>query len=307
MYYLLKENIDVIKDAKPKPVYNDRKAVSHYRIDNWQAVMLAYDRISVIPLFKETVDSIFSLQIRMRHGKNFETLPTELYDKYSTLHDKIVAMMTNIIEFCEEAGFGEADYGFDIKMPPTKDFSEFAGYIKELEQVFGQCPYLKVEGEKIELHKTDSGSIWLEFFVIATGSFVLLERLAKIVDKCVKIKSHLITCRQQVAMLKTTELKNDALENILGTHKQMTKLLVDRFAEDLEKEIGEVPSEDKQRVNLTLERLSNMMDKGLEIVASINAPTEIKALFPTSDEMALSSDEIKMLADADSSNGSVES
>lgn len=294
MYYLLKKNYSIIEKANTQP------AKDHYRINNWNAVINSLNEIATIPIFSEDVKNIFSLKIGMMEPKEYEAISIHANDKYLILYQQILNKMLPIIEFCENAGFSETEKGFDIKMPPTKDFSEFVDYIKEIEFVLNQCPYLKVEGEKIEFIKVDSGSVWMEFLVVATGSTVLLANLAKIVDKCVKIKSHILSTKQQEEQLRTLGLKNDMLEPIINAFKEATNLLTKKCVEELEEEIHKTADpEEEDRVKRSLERLVDLMQQGMEIYPSIDAPNEIKDLFPTSDELiSLPEKSIALISDS---------
>lgn len=211
----------------------------------------------------------------------------------------LMHQIDGIINLFEMSGFDINEQGFDIKMPQTNDFDEFTKNISDLNRVLSQCPYLNNTNEKIVLKKADLGSIWFEFAVAASTSSLLLFNLAKIVDKCTKIKSHMVNLQQQKELLKMQKLKNEQLETVMNIYKEVTDRTIDSCIKELQAEIPDtqLDGEGVNKTKMCLENLSTLMTKGLEIYASIDAPKEVKDCFPTTDEVADMIEPIKLLTD----------
>lgn len=52
-------------------------------------------------------------------------------------------------------------------------------YLKEIDFILTQCPYLSSEKEELKFNNVDVGSQWLSFFLIAAGTFQILNNLGK--------------------------------------------------------------------------------------------------------------------------------
>lgn len=288
MYYLMKENYGALKNLQMvnDPYKIGNSSTNRGRIDNWKAAREALTSVSVIPYFKDTCMEILDNPFFAQTNDTFY-VPYETYQQLNVKYTNLLIQMKSIIDFYESAGFDTTEIGFDVKMPATDDFEEFSKDIDQLCKSINQCPYLKVENEKISLKKTDIGSIWFEFMIAATGTSLIAFNLAKLIDKCIKIKSHYITVKQQEESLRHLTLENDVLENLKKTQEQITKALIDNCVEELQQDLPEIKldNEAKERVKFSITNISKLMEKGMEIYASIDSPQEVKELFPTSDEM----------------------
>lgn len=89
-------------------------------------------------------------------------------------------------------------------------------------------------------------------------------RTAKLADYVAKIKSHIITVKQQEEVLRAMEIKNNMIEPIAESYGE---IISETLKDASENEKG-------------LKNLFELTSKGLEIYASIDAPKEAKNLFP---------------------------
>lgn len=300
MYYLLKKSIDGLKRIKKveESANNNRKWTV---LTNYSALNDTLSDLHCLPAFKKDIDAIQQILSDSRFvvadkTKHFPIEGEKLYKDIQSLQYKLEI----IVDFLEQCGFSEDQLGFDVKMPPTDDFSEFANNIDTLQKVLNQCPYLTINDERVKIQSVDIGSIWLKFAVVATSTSLILSNLATIVDKCVKIQSHYITMQQQEENLRQAQLKNDVLNSVIEANKMYYDKLIDNAATELEQEIPnvELSNEDKERVKMSIDNLVKLIDKGMEIYASIDAPEEVKDLFPTSDEIKSLSEPLKQLSES---------
>ncbi len=289
MYYVLKSNYEPLEKFK---MYNELYKVgsSQYnrgRVENWESVRNALVNISSINSLKDFCSLFLDNPYFSKINDSF-TIPYEVYQNLSPKYSAFLERIRGVIDFFELAGFGVVESGFDIKMPATESFDVFSKNLELFNKAINQCPYLNIENEKISLNKTDSGSIWFEFCVVAAGVSITLSNLAKIIDKCVKIKSHFITVKQQEESWRHAKIENDALETLVSANKKVTDAMLDECIEQLQQEIPSVTldKEDEQRVKYSIDIISKLMEQGMEIYASIDAPDEVRDLFPTSDELS---------------------
>lgn len=298
MYYLIKKNYEILKDVDFN-IENEKdfdgSLYACGKFYNWLKIRPSLVELSTVDSFSEEIQyMIFFMdeKSRRKDGGTYYSLEEDEYRQIKPLFSSLIEKLHGVIQFCEANGFNAEQKGFDIKIPQTTDFYEYSEYINTLKKVFQQCPYLNVENEKISLQSTDIGSIWLKFAIIATGSSIVLSNLAAIVDKCVKIKSHILSCKQQEEQLKCMHIKNELLKDITDKYKAAFKedyeFIIQSDSELLQEELGQgrkLSFEDFEKLKMSLKNISELMSKGMEIYASIDTPDEIKDVFPTSNNV----------------------
>ncbi len=283
IYQMLKANI-----ANLEGVRDDFFMESS--LESEQAILRNIKVFGKIPSFEKHVD-------RLREtitSPNF--FPSDVLGNL----DGLILKVTYAIDLFEQSGFVASDpIGFRIKMPPTSNFQEFAEDIEKLSTIFQQCSFLNVAGEQIELRKTESGSIWLVFGVVAvaaTATCVVLMNFAKFVDKCVAIRSHKATYEQQRENLRSLKISNDLLETNAEMHKKVIAALYNSLANELDQTASH---EEKQRTIGMMKKFVVLLDKGMEVIPTLTAPIEVKNLFPTPNDNILGFDVMKQLPGAD--------
>lgn len=298
MYYLIKKNYEDLRNLK-LTIESERIAganLPYGLVYNWLMAKRALQKIANIPVFQDFANDILNNEYFQHDSDNFR-IPTGLCRNLIPEYTAFLERLQGALQFYEATSNKAVNIGFDIKLPPTKDFSKLSKDIELINRILSQCPYLKADGETIEVESVDIGSIWFKFAVGAVSTSIILSNLASVVDKCVKIKSHMITCKQQEEQYRTLNLENTILENLIDANKTATDALIKRASEELQQNLGKLPPEDAERLNMTLKDLSELMSKGLEIYASIDTPDEIKDLFPTSDEIKSLNEPMKLLTE----------
>ena len=98
-----------------------------------------------------------------------------------------------------------------------------------------------------------------------------------------QVKSHLLSLKQQEEILRNQKLQNDILE----TSVESFKLLKSHYLSEAVKEIENMNEEsrlengeERGKAEKSLEKLCDLLDKGVEIYASIDADRQIQMLFP---------------------------
>lgn len=302
VYYLLKRNLGTLENLQllNEPYKIGNSTINRGKVKNWKSGRLAFLEIKRISMFDDFCtlildDSYFATE------KDEFYIPYETYQKINNKFNHFMVQVNTIISFFDSVGFSETECGFDVKMPSTDNFDEFSKNVELFNKALEQCPFLCVENEKIKLKKTDIGSIWFEFFIIATGSSIILANLAKIVDKCIKIMSHYRTLKQQEELYRQAKLGTEHMKNLMDYNKKVIDALTDECINELKNEIPniEIKDDGNERIRFALDSLVKLMDKGMEICASIDATPEVKDLFPTSDDLICLPKPFKLLENTD--------
>lgn len=201
----------------------------------------------------------------------------------------------------EEVGISEREYGFDIKLPPNVTLRDLSVLIKNLDSVFSQCPLFRKDDGQITYSGVDVGSTWLTFIVIGTGAIYILNKLAEFVDKCLIIRSHWLTCKQQEESLRRLKLSNEILNELENKNQAILEKAKEQVVSELAASNDIVDPEDNERLKYAMNVFIEQMNKGMEIYACVGAPQEIKAIFPAVETQALPDATLKMLTASDDS------
>ena len=165
--------------------------------------------------------------------------------------------------------------------------AELSKCTRDLDLIFSICPLFSNQSGTISFSAVDVGSVWLTFIVGGVAAVGILKLVAELVDKAIIIRSHQLSAKEQEERIRTLKLGNDVLEQSAAVYKNIGKELLNQTARDLAEEHDINNPEDFERLKTTIQLLSDWMTKGLEVHASIQAPPEVKAVFPPIEKQAL--------------------
>lgn len=283
MYYLIKDSLSLLRNVTIAE--NNKSKLTPMHIVNYHSLETAFMNLNSIPVFQAaTKDICYWLSYYKNIDDNQHFVTVEAGNSIKRAISEIKSTASIIIEFLDMLGFGESEQGFDVKMPPTDDFDQFASDISKLQKTLKQCPYFNVDGETVKIRSVDKGSIWLNFAVITAGTTALLRNIAKFIDECIKIRSHYNITKQQEEIYRHMKLKNDFLEELEKTNKLIYDELVNESIARLRQEISDISLTDNEsisRLRYCIDNCVDLLDRGMEIYSSIDAPQEVKDLFPT--------------------------
>lgn len=298
MYYTCKKYIEYVKDMK---VYaKNTGGNTSWSINSWKENSIVLNELGKMNPLRTYARKLYeTVPIVYRDRDEFDITDT-VKDNFVTAREILVIAMETIIDMYESINPNKMineEYGFDIKMPEFYDLGEFAKCIEDLNFIIKQCPYLNDKDGQIKYGTIDVGSTWLTFAIGGAAATTIISNLAKIVDNAIKMKSHITTVKMQEEALRTLEVKDEIAAEVLEAYKKANRVLTQNAVTELERELGELnDGEERDKVGKTLEKLAFWMDKGMQIYSAIDAPTEIKDVFPKQQEVSfLSDDLIKLL------------
>ena len=298
MYYTCKKYIEYVKDMK---VYaKNTGGNTSWSINSWKEKSIVLNELGKMNPLRTYARKLYeTVPIVYRDKDEFDITDT-VKDNFVTAREILVIAMETIIDMYESINPNKMineEYGFDIKMPEFYDLGEFAKCIEDLNFIIKQCPYLNDKDGQIKYGTIDVGSTWLTFAIGGAAATTIISNLAKIVDNAIKMKSHITTVKMQEEALRTLEVKDEIAAEVLEAYKKANRVLTQNAVTELERELGELnDGEERDKVGKTLEKLAFWMDKGMQIYSAIDAPTEIKDVFPKQQEVSfLSDDLIKLL------------
>lgn len=280
VYRICKQNIDFFEENNlTQYSVNGQTA---YKMDNWKDFQEKLKLIRRIVILKEYVDNYFNtipIFIRERDILNF---PPETASKLTSIKEQICNRMNSVIDLYESMNLGDSGNGLDIKLPQCENFKDYISYLKDIDFIFTNCPFLQNENEILKFDSVDVGSNWLKFTVVTTASTcIILGSIASLVDKAMSLKSHYITIQQQQEELNSMQIKNELAEKEVEIFDLLKKKRLNDAISALEDEFGEIKDpEERTKAEKSLEKLEALLEEGAEFYATLDSPKEIQALFP---------------------------
>lgn len=297
MYYLCKEYIKLIEEMK----IEGRKEGNHTIrfISDWKRKSVILNEIAELSPMRERARKMYEVIPRVyRDSDKFDITDGDA-QRFIAARTELVVAIDTVIELYETINDKQEKQisgGFDIKLPEFKDIGEFSKCLEDLNFVINQCPYLRNGDCYIKYGAMDVGSTWITFLLLGSAATVLLTNLSKVVDAAVRIKSHVATVKMQEEALRSIEIKNELATEVMNTFKEVNNVITDQCIIELQREIGELNDpEEIDKTRRSLEKLALWMDKGMQIYSAIDAPAEIKDLFPTQVEATYLTDDIQKL------------
>lgn len=257
-----------------------------YSILEWEHYKQTLFVLRQVEFIKSNVDSLYDTVPVFVREKETPLIDDQTRERLIAIKKELLVKMRTVISLYESMGLPESDEGVDVKIPTCNSLSEYISYLKELDFIFGQCPFLRTKEGSIEFKNVDVGSQWISFCIATTvGTGVatcILGNLATLVDKAIQIKSHIKTLREQEEVLRSRKMQSDVLESTLEVFNELKKHYISEAVDQMENEDNQLKDgEERGKAEKSLEKLSMLLDKGVEIYASIGTDKKIQVLFPT--------------------------
>lgn len=227
-----------------------------------------------IPYFETTIRTMYSAKIAHEE--------LEMMEMYKELQKK-VACAISLYE-TTELQYKEDGIGLEVKLPDLNDITELKKHIDDLEFIFTKCPFFQNNDASLKLETVDSGSIWLIFAVACTSVSVgskFLNNIVSFIDKCYVIRSHSLSCKRQELEIENAKIEQKEKEELLKNINRLYRISVENAIRDLQVITG-CPIQDGEemgRAEQSLEKMTKLLEQGLQIYASLDSPQEVKALF----------------------------
>lgn len=293
MYFLVHNALDHWVDPK---ILEDKKdgRIDAYYIDEYESVIEPLRELDIIPSIHKGISELYAISKRGRIGGRVY-LNAQNVARVRSVLAGIKSSLLAMREMCETLGLTGDSVGFDVKLPPDITLEELSECTHDLNNALSQCPIFSGEDGEIEFHGVDVGSAWLTFVIIGAGAASILKALVEIVDKVLFVRSHYLTCKQQELEAQKSAMAAEGLKAFTDAHKDFMKSLQEKALEELASTHDLSDRDAQARLRVTMKLMGKWMNKGMEIYAAIDAPKEIKAVFPSVEAQELPEAILKML------------
>lgn len=300
MYYICK----CAKDHWVEPNITENKLRDNsvlYTLQNFGAIVDVLSILAPINVLHDDVDAVYSIIL----GKGITPSIASKWQLYSmsgpersqfiNAVSKLKAKVTMISDILEDS-CENCSAGLDIKLPDNMSLSDMSRYIRDIDLILSQCPLLWLDDTRAELSSVDRGSIWINVAVIGALVAEFLDRMIKLVDNVLIVRSHYLTNKEQEQRLKQLQFQTNMLEGVVEAFDQAHQLELQNVAGALSDEYEITAPEDRARMDEAVKRLFDLCSKGVEIYQAINEGTTT-AVFPPVDRQRLTTEQIKMLTE----------
>lgn len=259
---------------------------------NWKTYKEMLLVLREIKCLKMSVEAIYEKIPVIEREKTTPTISMNLWREIRDKQNELSMQLEVITTLYESMGLNEKTEpeGIDVKIPKCDSLGKYIALLKDVQFVFEQCPFLKNEEGAIEFSCVDVGSQWLSFLItagIGSGAVAyIFKNLASMLDKAIQLKSHMNSLKEQKILLEKADLSKEVLETTLNTYKVLNDQYISRAIKEIEEENAEnalLDGEERGKAEKSLEKLAELMDKGVEIYTSIDTNKDIQLLFPTID------------------------
>lgn len=280
IYYTCKAALNGLKQTREESLQNGAK-----RLSGWSIGKQALESLFTIDFIKDDANKLYNILSPIDRENPNPDIGYNTFNEFVTSYKKLIAKLEGVVDLYESMRDGISKPGIDIKVPTCDSLKDYINILDDINFVITQCPYLKDENEEIRYIGTDVGSDWITFAIVmsstVSASFVILNNLASIMNKAISLKSNKKILDMQEEILMSMQLKNNIAKETMDAFEEMKKLTYKKYIDELQDEIGKLKDGDEEgRVTKSLEKLANLIDKGVEIHTSIETPKEIKVLFP---------------------------
>ena len=307
IYYTCKM---AMKDLNRVQIYTNDKMDNGEKetsIINLYEYRRALDRLLHLEFIEKDVQEAIEL-IANLHGARKRTIIHTNQDRIISTFTVINNKVRSIIDLYMSIKETTDKSGIDIYIPPCKYLKEYIAILKDIDFIISQCPFLQSNEEELQYNGTDVGSDWITLVVVATGvvsgSFYILNNFAELTKKVQEISVRFQKIKQNEEMLKTMRIRNELLEELHEAFANERNEILKEAVVDLKERLGNLnDGEEEGKVLVSIEKYSNLLDRGVKFYSSIESPREIKELLPSSDDSkALTDTIIKYLENKDQSD-----
>lgn len=259
----------------------DGEAVKIIKVDD---VLHATEQLAQIECLKESSEEFLNNIKNVQKGKMMIGESSSL--DFKRAKEKLLIEINTIISLYESMSLHTKEFpGIDIKIPNCENFMDFKKIINEIDFIITKCPFIQREAEFLRFEGIDVGSQWISFVVsgavaVTVGS-ILLNNIAAFVDKCIIIRSHYLTTIQQKLEVQKSQIEQNEKDELIKNINRIFKIHIENAIKELEEKTGCKISDgdERGRAEQSLQKMGELIDKGLQIYSSIDSPQETKALF----------------------------
>jgi hypothetical protein len=292
LHYL--EEIESLLHIDSKEVTSNN--TTYITINNWGVIHDALLKLAKYQFIYDDVEQLLQLGPHFNSSSIALTVDRSNYTFFKQKHTIISSKIITSIKLLNEFSGEESENQLNVKLPDNLSLKDMASMISDLDFVFGKCHFFVELNDKnsINVIRVDSGSIWL-ILAVASAVVVLIGQIVKV---AFGISEQYLKQQEFKQRLRVFKKGASFIEEIDREFKQK---ISDEIREKADKIVSEnMPDSENRNEEINslyfgIEKLADLMFRGVEIYASLEAPKEVTELFPKQEETLTLAKEILKL------------
>lgn len=213
------------------------------------------------------------------------------------VEDQIIKLRTLAREFSDNltSVVGETiENAINIKVPNINDFDDLAEISSTLQTILSQVIINDEINGEIQIRSVENGSIWIE---VGLGTVKAVSIIGSLTLGAALAYKRIQEGRLMAAKAEKMNMENDRYKKLREHEDAHIELLMEIEAKAVECEFFNIHENDRyNRIKHSLKLLTDLMtDKGVEIHPALNAPEEVKAIFPNLKNLATLERQVKKI------------
>jgi len=284
----LKDTLDLLNNNIPPIQKIEYKTINSQitRISNLEKAFESFKELSNISSFTGKIESIFKFEPFNNLKLDAINIDTGTANSIQNSISSIVTNATLLKEILEDQIIKSDLDSFSILLPQLKGFSDYSNFFNTMDKIV----LLPLFGEsEIEITGFDVGSKWINIYVsTAVGIFIFTQVVRQSFDLYIKdyhqaktmevmIKSYNASHAAQEEFLKIIKTNYEAslLERTNTALSEIEKKYPDTINKKSDTEINDY----KNNLKFSIEEMSKLIDKGLEIYKAIEDDKDNDPIF----------------------------
>lgn len=248
--------------------------------------------IEFVPIYEGVI-------ARMRESELFQTTQNYLsierekglhiYHTASYITDSASSLSRVLGELLPES----EESSINVKLPEPNDFEDLIKTMATVQKSLSQVVVHKDIDGSVRINNWEHGSFWVELIL---GTTAAVSTVSSVIWAAAVISKKLSENEVLEKTVRSLEIKNESLEDILNRQKELTRLLVEAETNQvIDKHYSEKDPEQIKRVESSIKTFAKLIKEGAEVHPTLMAPEEVKNLFPNYKKIDLIESQIKRL------------
>ena len=233
--------------------------------------------ISEMPHFTEKLVNIRKYLPENFHGESI-TLAQNDAKQFEAFMGQLRAEMNSVLKVLKAVSTEADENSLFILLPDFHDYHGFVNEVTEYGKIFDQTLSGLKGTPSVKFTGVDLGTNWL---ILTFGTSAALKLIAGLIWSGCVIRKKKLEGDHLTGQIKNLEMKNESVKDLVAAQKKLLDQLIEAEAYYLIDNNGiEKDPEYIKRLMYSIEKISEMINKGTEFHPSLSAPEESSQLFP---------------------------
>ncbi len=250
--------------------------------------------IEHIEVYEEEIKYLKNSSIYKTTHNKLELTKKEAHQILST-SNYLINSTQSLIKVFKKLLPDSNEQSISIKLPEPADFEALNKTMSIFQKTISQVVVNDEINGVTKVNNWEFGSFWIEIILGAQAAVALISSIAWSAAVISKKFNENKVLEQTV---RSMEIKNDSLTDILESQKKMTSQFVENEAQSiLDSHFSKKEPEQFERLKSAIKTFAKLIQEGAEIHPSLVAPEKVQNLFPNYKKLDTITTKIKQIED----------